>query len=143
MNLSTQRQQIAARIDAALQRHLGSGIRVETMIEQEGYAREVLFVCDGLEDDELRGLAREYEQVLARSPRPMPPVLTAAVSARAAPVELPLTTALPAPQDVAWARDTSGFGMTGSASEGESRFGSNTPRPASRLSLGSWFRRGR
>ena len=49
------------------------------MIEQETYAREVLFVCEGLEDDELRGLAREYEGMLKRSPRAMPPVRAAIV----------------------------------------------------------------
>jgi hypothetical protein len=142
MNHTTERRQLAARIDQALQRQLGTGIRVETMIEQETYAREVLFVCEGLEDDELRGLAREYEGMLKRSPRAMPPVLTTAVAAGDAPREWPISATLPAPQDAAWARDTSGFGLTRPA-EADSEFAPSGARATPRLRLGSWFRRGR
>lgn len=138
-----ERHRLASRIRAGLQRHLGAGIDVDAMLSQPEYAREVMLVCQGLNDVELKDLAGQFEQASAGQPKPMPrvsgnavPELTQQALPRAprAPGSPPESAS--APQDAAWAHDTSGFGVTRSAPWSEEEWS-----PRSRLRLGHWFRR--
>jgi hypothetical protein len=61
---------LATRIHHALLRHLGSGIDVGAMLTREGYAREVLYVCEGCGDAELKALGEQFKR--ARPPLPAP-----------------------------------------------------------------------
>lgn len=85
---------IAARIHFLLKRDLGEGINVSAMLADPNEAREVLFVCQASGNRELVSLARQFVQAgkLAQL-------------AEAAP--LPGQT----PQDMVWARHSSGFGV--------------------------------
>jgi hypothetical protein len=81
------RLRTATRIHYLMVRYLGDGIDVRGMLRRDDYAREVLLVCEASDDRELHALARQY--------RDAPALVEEA-----------------APQDAAWARDTSGFGFT-------------------------------
>ena len=87
------RLRIATRIHFALLRHLGEGIDVGTMLKHDAEAREVLWVCDASGDDELVSLARQYRRAVELEARAAAPVGHA-------------------PQETAWYRDTSGFGVS-------------------------------
>jgi hypothetical protein len=63
---------LATRIHHALLRHLGSGIDVGAMLAREIYAREVLYVCEGCEDAELKALGEQFKRV--RGPMAAPRV---------------------------------------------------------------------
>ena len=82
---------IAARIHFILKRDLGEGIDVSAMLSDPTEAREVLFVCQASGNRELVSLARQYVQAgkLAQHGPARPD----------------------APQDAAWARHSSGFGL--------------------------------
>jgi len=96
---------IATRIHFGLKHMLGEGIDVETMLKQPQEAREILFVCQASGNPELMALAKEFAKARSDKPRaaqrPAAPVAAAAPKTRGA-----------AKQDLAWARDTSGFGIT-------------------------------
>lgn len=91
---------IATRIHFALLRHYSEDVPVSDLLKGEGVAREALWVCEASGIDELTTLARQFdsaqaEEVLAmRTHRLNPPRVAAT------------------PQDLAWAQDTSGFGVT-------------------------------
>lgn len=87
------RLRLATRIHYALLRCLGEGIDVSKMLADESEAREVLWVCEGSGDLELRSLARQYRRAGT------PGDDKAAASGQA-------------PREAAWARNTSGFGLT-------------------------------
>ena len=89
----TIRLRIATRIHFALLRHYGEDVAVSTLLDAGDGAREALWVCDASGDAELAGLADR----LRAAPRPLPP--------RA-------HTEPDVPQDLAWSRDTSGFGIS-------------------------------
>lgn len=141
-----ERHQIANRIHVALQRHFGAGIDVAAMLARPDYAREVMYVCQGLDDAELRQLAGDFERASAHRPKPMPvpsgnvPVLTqqAGPAIPRAPGFAPRSPGAAAPQDAAWSRDSSGFGVTQTA---EWHDEDSTPPRGSRLRIGNWFRR--
>lgn len=101
---ATARLRIATRIHFALLRHLGDTVEISDILHREWHTREVLWVCEGSGDEELMSLAKQFRDATAEITKL--PTLTAAVSA-----ERPATVA-PAPQDVVWARDTSGFGVS-------------------------------
>jgi hypothetical protein len=83
------RLRIATRIHFALLRHLGEGIDVGSMLKDDAQAREVLWVCQASRDPELIRLARQYERAGTLGDEPGH-----------------------AAQETAWARDTSGFGVS-------------------------------
>ena len=69
MEETTQTQLLlATRIHHALLRHLGSGIDVGAMLVRERYAREVLYVCEGCGDAELKALGEQFKRL--RGPEP-------------------------------------------------------------------------
>ena len=89
----TTRLQIAARIHFLLLRELGEGIRVERMLRDRLYTRDVLLVCDAIKLPELNALASEFRESLEnrRVLRSVSPVV---------------------PQADTWGADTSGFGVS-------------------------------
>ncbi|MBL0728307.1 hypothetical protein [Piscinibacter sp. HJYY11] len=106
---------IAARIHFILKRDLGEGINVPAMLSDAGEAREVLFVCQASGNRELVSLARQFVQA----------------GKLAAPE---VAVKADAPQDAAWARHTSGFGV--------SRPPAQEPEESSWRSATQWLRRG-
>ena len=105
---------IAARIHFILKRDLGEGINVAAMLSDANEAREVLFVCQASGNPELASLARQF--------------VTAGKLAKPEPIKAD------APQDAAWSRDTSGFGVTRPPEP-------PTPEESSWRSATQWLRR--
>jgi len=64
---------LATRIHHALLRHLGSGIDVGSMLAREGYAREVLYVCEGCGDAELKALGEQFKRLRGPAPARVAP----------------------------------------------------------------------
>jgi hypothetical protein len=88
------RLRLATRIHFALLRHYGEDVEVGTLLKNEADAQEALWVCDASGDTELTALARQFRAASRDESTP-----------RAKPKAA-------APQDAAWARDTSGFGLS-------------------------------
>lgn len=89
---------IAARIHYALKDLLGEGIDVSAMLTNPAEAREVLFVCQASGLPELVALANQF--------------FIASEVARLASHESLSGQDTTPPQDAAWSRDTSGFGLS-------------------------------
>ncbi len=87
------RLSLAIRIHFALLRHYGEDVPVSTLIEGGAEAREALWVCEACGHPELMQLANAFKA----TPKPMPKVSAPQAAT---------------PQDMAWAQDTSGFGIT-------------------------------
>lgn len=107
---------IAARIHFILKHALGEGINVAAMLSDTREAREVLFVCQASGNPELVSLARQFVNA-GKLAKP---------EAR-----------VDAPQDAAWARNTSGFGVTQTIPLPEPE-----PEESSWRSATQWLRRG-
>jgi hypothetical protein len=105
---------IATRIHFILKRDLGEGINVAAMLSDASEAREVLFVCQASGNPELVSLARQY--------------------VNAGKLAKPAQAKGDAPQDAAWSRNTSGFGVTQAAEL-------PAPEESSWRSATQWLRR--
>jgi hypothetical protein len=113
------RLRIATRIHFALLRHLGESIDVAVMLQRPAEAREVLWVCEASGDAELMALARQYHRAVA------------------------LEAGHHAPQDAAWASNTSGFGLSRPAGTPAVAQAAPTRPPASAWAKSvDWLRRG-
>ncbi|MEP7299143.1 MAG: hypothetical protein ABI702_23410 [Burkholderiales bacterium] len=97
----TIRLRIATRIHFALLRHYGEDVAVSTLLRDEAQAHEALWVCEASGVDELVTLAKQL--VTANRQEAGAARMRAQQAAR---IEAS------APQDMAWSRDTSGFGLT-------------------------------
>lgn len=93
VNIST-RLHVVTRIHYALMRQLGQGIDLRAMLDDPAEAREVLWVCDALGDPDLSALAARFRRT----------EVEACSSGQAGSAE--------APQELAWSKDTSGFGLS-------------------------------
>lgn len=134
---------IATRIHFGLKQWLGEGIDVEVMLRQPEEAREILFVCQASGQPELESLARQWavarpEAKKASRPRVVPdrPVPTSPPKASTKPA----APRAAAKQDLAWAQDTSGFGITQPAELEPAQpetTGASWHKPSSWLRLGS------
>ena len=115
------RFRLATRIHFALLRKYGEDVDVAELLKGSPEAREALWVCEASDDRELVELATQFKR-LAVMPRRSVRGL--------APAE--------APQDAAWARNTSGFGATM-----PSAFDAPHPVPSVRVLLkpSSWLRK--
>jgi hypothetical protein len=109
---------IATRIHFILKRDLGEGINVAAMLSDANEAREVLFVCQASGNPELVSLARQYVNA----------------GKLAKPAQSSGTAKREAPQDAAWSRNTSGFGVTHAAEL-------SPPEESSWRSATQWLRR--
>lgn len=87
------RLRIATRIHFALLRHYGESVDVGLLLKNDASAREALWVCEASGDAEMTALARQFRHASK-----------AEAKARAK--------AAAKPQDLAWAKDTSGFGLS-------------------------------
>ncbi len=90
---SSIRLRLATRIHFALLRHYGEDVDVGTLLKRGADADEALWVCDASGDAELVALARQFRAADRDEAK-------ARAKAKAA------------PQDAAWTRDTSGFGLS-------------------------------
>ena len=114
--MDPQRFRLATRIHFALLRQYGVDVDVASLLKGSPEGREALWVCQASNDRELVALAVQFER--RRRVRREP---------------------ADAPQDAAWARDTSGFGISVPAELVA------TPRAAPRelLKPSSWLRSAR
>ncbi|MCR5885324.1 hypothetical protein LRS03_21680 [Rhizobacter sp. J219] len=108
---------IAARIHFILKRDLGEGINVPAMLSDPDEAREVLFVCQASGNRELVSLARQFVH-----------------AGKLAAPEVAVKG--DAPQDAAWARHSSGFGVSQPSAQPP------VPEESSWRSATQWLRRG-
>ncbi|CAN5807555.1 hypothetical protein BH09PSE5_BH09PSE5_18470 [soil metagenome] len=60
--------QIATRIHYALLREIGTGIDIGAMLRQQGYAREVIYLCRACSDPEIRALGEHFESLTPEDP---------------------------------------------------------------------------
>lgn len=87
------RFRLATRIHFALLRQYGEDVDVGALLRGSTEAREALWVCEASDDRELVDLVAQFKRLAGKPPRPAADVEPAS-----------------APQDAAWARNTSGFG---------------------------------
>ena len=129
----TVRLRLATRIHFALLRHCGEPVGVSALLKGGDEAREALWVCQASGHAELVALALQFMNSASAAS------VTLAVAA--APVRHA------APQDAAWARDTSGFGVSRPADDSESTTRGHDPAvtsaraPAGWLNPAHWLRR--
>lgn len=116
MDTST-RLRIATRIHFALLRQYGEHVEIGSLMKGGADAREAMFVCEASGDTELATLARR----LRHADR---------AESRAA------TTATPAPQEAAWANNTTGFGISRPLGLDDA-----APTSSSWLSPSTWLKR--
>lgn len=90
---TSSRLRIATRIHFALLRRYGEAVEVDSLLKGDPESREALWVCEASGDAELGALAKQF-------------------TAAGEPARRPRRVASPAPQDAAWAKDTSGFGVS-------------------------------
>jgi hypothetical protein len=132
----TTRLRIATRIHFALRRHFDADVAVGTLLKRGGESREALWVCEASGDAELMDLARQYTRAMRAEER------ASAVSSEAAQKAAATADAAGAnaPQDTAWSKDTSGFGVSRPPGSTDA-----APAPgagASWLNPANWLRRG-
>lgn len=114
MDTST-RLRIATRIHFALLRQYGEHVEIGSLMKAGADVREAIWVCEASGDANLAALARQLRHAERAESK------TAAPKAAA-------------PQDVAWARDTSGFGLSRPLElEGVGSVSSSWLRPSSWL----------
>ena len=94
---------IATRIHFALLRHYNEDVAVSSLLKDERVAREALWVCEASGVDELITLGKQFETAARQEAR------AAQLRAREAAATASRGTT---PQDMAWSRDTSGFGLS-------------------------------
>ena len=125
----TIRLRIATHIHFALLRHYGEDVGVSTLLKGEADAREALWVCKASGHKELVSLAKQFETATRQETR--------AVGLRRQEAS---TAALrgATPRDMAWSRDTSGFGLT----RAPGTFDAPVVQPSGWLRAPSWLRLG-
>ncbi len=117
------RFRLASHIHFALLRHYGEAVDVGTLLRGGETAREALWVCEASEHPGLAEQARALKRLLAEE-----------AAARTAALR-----ATPVPQEAAWARDTSGFGL--SHPVGDARAPETTRAPGWLASAVGWRKR--
>ena len=100
----TIRLRIATRIHFALLRHYGEDVAVSTLLKNGAPAREALWVCEASNHDELVQLAIQFKTATRQEAR--------AVQLRERQARAVESNHGATPHDLAWSRDTSGFGLS-------------------------------
>ena len=113
---------LATRIHFALLRQYGEDVGVACLLKGSPEAREALWVCEASDNLELVKLAAQFERSATTPQRPEDPEESAN-----------------APQDTAWARNTSGFGATTPPDLNPPR---HAPAARALLKPASWLRKG-
>jgi hypothetical protein len=129
----TIRLRIATRIHFALLRHYGEDVGVSTLLNGEAGAREALWVCQASGHKELVSLAKQFDTATRQETR--------AVGLRSQQARIEASTAAlrgATPQDMAWSRDTSGFGLT----RAPEAFDAPVSKSGGWLKTPSWLRLG-
>jgi hypothetical protein len=103
----TNRLRIATRIHFALLRHYDEDVAISRLLAGGAEAREALWVCEASAHEELITLAGQLA-VANKQERRAARVPGADVRTAPAPIAAQGST----PQDMAWAHDTSGFGVS-------------------------------
>lgn len=134
------RLHLATRIHLALLRELKQGIDVRRMLRERDYAEEVLDVCRGIDDLALLEMADRFDDENAAEDA-RAHMAEAAQRARAALAEIPRR-GFGVPQDMAWSRHTSGFGVTQAPAglEAPTVLPEPTTAPRSRFAPSDWLR---
>ncbi len=99
-----QRTFIASRIDTQLRRHLGQAVDTHRAVTDARYARDLLLVCDAMEDTDLPHLAAQFrvaEQLYLATRRALAPRPSQRVAAAAPPPREP---AVPTARRMSFAR---------------------------------------
>jgi hypothetical protein len=117
----TIRLRLATRIHFALLRQFDEAVEVRDLMDGTPDGREALWVCEASGDTELAALARDLRRATRR----------AAAAPKPAEARADQPAAGRVPQDTAWARDTSGFGLSQPAELG--------PQPRRAEASPSWF----
>ena len=117
---ATIRLRIATRIHFALLRHYGEHVDVAGLLRGDAESREALWVCEGSGHAELVNLAQQFNQATEADARRV----RRAARQRAM---APTAAARPAPQDAAWAQNTSGFGVSRQPEAADSAHGALPP----------------
>jgi hypothetical protein len=102
----TIRLRIATRIHFALLRQYGEDVAVSTLLKNEVAAREALWVCEASTNQELVALSRQFDIATRQEAR-----AAQLRSVQAAAAEHAASRGAH-PQELAWAQDTSGFGIS-------------------------------
>ena len=129
----TIRLRIATRIHFALLRHYGEDVGVSTLLKGEADAREALWVCQASGHKELISLAKQFDTATRQETR--------AVRLRQQEARIEASTVAlrgATPQDMAWSRNTSGFGLT----RAPDAFDTTPVKSGSWLKTPSWLRLG-
>jgi hypothetical protein len=87
-----QRTFIASRIDVQLRRHLGQAVDTHRVVTDARYSRDVLLVCDALEDTDLPHLAAQFrvaEELYQTTRRALAPRASQRIAAAAPPPREP------------------------------------------------------
>ena len=128
----TVRLRLATRIHFALLRHCGESVGVSTLLNGGNEAREALWACQASGNAEMVALALQFttSAVALIAPRQ-------AASDRSAAMHHA------APQDAAWAQDTSGFGVSRPADDSlpAAQAPARAQTPADWLNPAHWRRR--
>ena len=103
----TIRLRIATRIHFALLRHYNEDVAIGSLLKDERVARETLWVCEASGVEELIALGQQFETAARQEARAIE-LRQREVRAAAA----KNTSHGATPQEMAWARDTSGFGLS-------------------------------
>ncbi|HEY4066721.1 MAG TPA: hypothetical protein VGM74_07480 [Burkholderiaceae bacterium] len=104
----TNRLRIATRIHFALLRHFDEDVAVSALLAGEADAREALWVCQASQSEELVALAEQFNAANKQEARASRQRTTSVQSASKAAAAGAGAT----PQDLAWAQDSSGFGVS-------------------------------
>ncbi len=136
---TTIRLRIATRIHFALLRHYGEQVDVAGLLRGDADAREALWVCEASGHAELVNLATQFNDATnveaaadaRRARRADREEAATRVSTRMA---VSTAATRPAPQDAAWAQNTSGFGVSRQPEAADSTHGA----PASEQAPAGW-----
>jgi hypothetical protein len=128
---TTIRLRIATRIHFALLRQYGEDVAVGTLLKNEVAAREALWVCEASAKQELVALARQFDIATRQEAR-----AAQLRSVQAAAAEHAASRGAH-PQELAWAQDTSGFGISRLQDTGEP----SPPQAHGWLKPSRWLRR--
>ena len=101
----TNRLRIATRIHFALLRHFDEDVSVSRLLANEADAREALWVCQASQNGELVELAAQFKAANKQEAREAKQRSASAQNSAYAPLA-------DVPQDLAWSKDTSGFGVS-------------------------------